>query len=276
MFYTILQKITFSILLISATALISSCSSTSQLSKRAAPASVTIDGDLSDWQNDMTYYEDEKINVGLKNDNDYLYISLSTAGRTIRKQIFRRGLVFKFDTEKEGVEPVTMRFPAPRMREGIGRGIPAENNDPAENEEEILNRISENIVFLNTKTELPERMTIKESGYKGKCAYTNEVFMIEIAVPLLKTNAAKYAIGSKAGETLFLGIETFKPDMSKMKRRMQELGHGGGGSMSGGRGGGRRGGGMSGGGMGGRGGGDMMSRNRPEQMKLEIKVQLAK
>jgi len=275
MSYTIIQKITFSILLISAIALISSCSPTSQLSKRAEPATVIIDGDLSDWQNDMTYYEDEKINVGLKNDYDYLYISLSTASRTCRQRIFRTGLVFKFDTEKDGVEPVTMRFPAPRMREGRGRGIPAQNNDPAVSEEEILNRLSENIIFFDKKTELPERMTVKESGYKGKCAYTNGLFIIEIAVPLLKTNIAKYAIGSKPGETLFLGIETFQPDMSKMKKRMQELGHDSG-MSSGGRGGGKRGGGMSGGGRGGRGGGDMMSRNRPEQMKLEIKVQLAK
>ncbi|MCK5743007.1 MAG: hypothetical protein KAH48_12395, partial [Chlorobi bacterium] len=255
-------------------ALISSCSSTSQLSKRAEPAAVTIDGDLSEWQDDMTYYEDEKINVGLKNDNDYLYISLSTASRTCRQRIFRTGLVFKFDTEKDGVEPVTMRFPAPRMREGRGRGIPAQNNDPAVAEEDILNRLSEDIIFFDKNTELPERMTVKESGYKGKCAYTNGLFTIEIAVPLLKSNTAKYALGSMSGETLFLGIETFQPDMSKMKRRMQELGHDGGGMSGGGSG--RRGGGMKGGGMGGRGGGDMMTRNRPEQMKLEIKVQLAK
>ena len=270
MYDLISKKIFLSVFLITTIALTTSCSTTTQLSKRT-DSGVTVDGDLEDWQNDMTYYEDEKINVGLKNDNDYLYISLSTASRTCRQRIFRTGLVFKFDTEKDGIDPISMRFPAPRMREGRGRGIPAQNNDPAVAEEDILNRLSENIIFLDKKTELPERMTVKESGYKGKCAYTNGLFMIEIAVPLLKTNIAKYAVSSKPGETLFLGIETFKPDMSKMKKRMQELGHDSG--MSGGRGsGGRRGGGMGRG----SGGGDMMTRNRPEQMKLEIKVQLAK
>lgn len=238
---------------------------------------ISVDGKHEEWQEGMNFVEKENVAVGFFNDEDYLYISMTTSNRDIQRQFMAMGFTIWFDPDGGKKKEFGVLFPVGMMEMGMmmrGRGQSQDIETLRENFKKSLNDLE---IFMPEEKE-PRRMPVADAtGIEVKVGDSFEQLVYEIKVPLYKSEIHPYAIAAKADKPIGVGFETAQLDREKMRERMGRGGMGGrppGGGRGGGRGG-RGGGGGRGGFGGGRGGGMGGRPQMPEQFKLWAKVQLS-
>lgn len=80
---------------------------------------VTVDGINSEWENSTIYIEDEKILVGVMNDQDFLYISLITGSPALRRQMMGQGFIIWFDPEGGKKKVFGIQYPLGLQEMGV-------------------------------------------------------------------------------------------------------------------------------------------------------------
>lgn len=239
---------------------------------------VTVDGVNAEWVGRTSYLEDEEIIIGLKNDEEFLYVALITSSRSAQAQVMLSGLTLWFDPAGEKIKWLGLHYPLAmegtmakpddfRDAGGPGRGGGGDDAGPAQD------RFDE---FWESRTEmeitLPEKrghfkVPISEAeGLELAMSRSRGVVVYELKIPLKKTADHPYAVGAEPGQTIRLGL--YSPE-SRRPNGMPGSGGGvrGGGGMGGGS---RPGGAVPPGG--GPGGGFF---ERPEPIDLWITVTLA-
>ncbi len=263
-----LKQMTFTILLSS---ILMGCGSSLRLDSQWRDRVISVDGKHEEWQEGMNFVEKENVAVGFFNDEDYLYISMTTTNRDIQRQFMAMGFTIWFDPDGGKKKEFGILFPVGMMEMGMmmrGRGQSQDIETLRENFKKSLNDLE---IFMPGEKE-PRRMPVADAtGIEVTVGDSHEQLIYEIKVPLHKSEIHPYAIAAKADKPIGIGFETAQLDREKMRERMGRGGMGsrppGGGS--GGVGGGRGGfGGGRGGGMGGR-------PQMPEQFKLWAQVQLS-
>ncbi|MFH1312489.1 MAG: hypothetical protein ABIJ00_04610 [Candidatus Eisenbacteria bacterium] len=246
---------------------------------------VKIDGIPTEWQGTTTYVEDSSVAVGIMNDDDYLYVSLSTSLRSVAAQIMARGLTVWLDPEGGKQKSFGIRCPI---------GAPQEMDDPSQFSkitqdrdkftDMILEKLESSVEQLEiigpTEDDVIRLFPSQLAGLEVRLGHQDGRFLYEVKIPLRSTDQHPYSIGMDEGSYVGLGFETAEIDQDKMREATggkMPRGAVPGGDMPGRGpgGGGKRGGGMRGGGMGGgrEPGGD--SRIMPERLELWTKVKLA-
>jgi len=263
-----LKQLTF-IILLSSIGL--GCGSSLKLDSQWRDRVISVDGKHEEWQEGMNFVEKENVAVGFFNDEDYLYVSMTTSNRDIQRQFMAMGFAIWFDPDGGKKKEFGILFPVGMMEMGMmmrGRGQSQDIETLRENFKKSLNDLE---IFMPGEKE-PRRMPVADAtGIEVTVGDSHEQLIYEIKVPLHKSEIHPYAIAAKADKPIGIGFETAQLDREKMRERMGRGGMGsrppGGGS--GGVGGGRGGfGGGRGGGMGGR-------PQMPEQFKLWAQVQLS-
>jgi hypothetical protein len=225
---------------------------------------VRIDGNNDEWQGRTTYLEESHLSVGLMNDADYLYVAVSTSEPGRRLQLMA-GLTLWIDAT--GRQKTTFGILLPGAG-GLGNGMfrPGARQgraDPGDRQnrpdpEAALERLNEPPTFfelLGPRKKDRRRLELAANpGIEIGRGVHQGTLTLEFKIPLA-TSAGQYAIGSVAGRTVGIGLETPKREATAMEGRRGGIGGSGAGIGGGGRGGGIGGGGGRGGGMGGRGGG---------------------
>ncbi|MCH8020637.1 hypothetical protein IH785_12330 [candidate division KSB1 bacterium] len=262
-----LKQLTF-IILLSSIGL--GCGSSLKLDSQWRDRVISVDGKHEEWQEGMNFVEKENVAVGFFNDEDYLYVSMTTSNRDIQRQFMAMGFAIWFDPDGGKKKEFGILFPVGMMEMGLmmrGRGQSQDIATLRENFKKSLNDLE---IFMPGEKE-PRRMPVADAtGIEVTLGDSHEQLIYEIKVPLHKSEIHPYAIAAKADKPIGIGFETAQLDREKMRERM---GRGGMGSRPpGGSGGGR--GGM-GGGRGGRGGGMGGRPQMPEQFKLWAQVQLS-
>ncbi len=266
-----LKQLTF-IILLSSIGL--GCGSSLKLDSQWRDRAISVDGKHEEWQEGMNFVEKENVAVGFFNDEDYLYVSMTTSNRDIQKQFMAMGFAIWFDSNGGKKKEFGILFPVGMMEMGLmmrGRGQSQDIETLRENFKKSLNDLE---IFMPGEKE-PRRMPVADAtGIEVTVGDSHEQLIYEIKVPLHKSEIHPYAIAAKADKPIGIGFETAQLDREKMRERM---GRGGMGSRPpGGIGGGRGGvGGGRGGFGGGRGGGMGGRPQMPEQFKLWAKVQLS-
>ncbi len=233
---------------------------------------VLIDGNIDEWKNAMVQIEGKPWIVGLMNDSNYLYVAFVTTDRPLQRQIMFRGMTLWFDHEGGEERRFGIKFPlgfeGMRQREYAGDF----QNDPAREDtltEGIPSDTSEAEIFgpgpdehHRVRLEELKQVALKMDLSQGRLTY-------ELRVPLTDNGPDPYAIGTRIGTEVGVGIET-----------TPRLGRSGSGGESGrsempgggiGREGGRRGRGGYGGGY----GGSRSSRSGQEQEPLSLWAKVA-
>ena len=248
---------------------------TEELASTWSDREVRIDGVNDEWQAATTYIEDKDISIGLLNDDEFLYVSLS-GNDNLRMQVMRAGLTIWFDPEGGTDEWYGINFPtgaqgrmqatqAMRRRGGGGDRGP-QSRRPTVDDDPMM------YIELVGPGELGRRRIPIErvTGVEVKIGNDFGRFVYELKMPLPRDGDHLFGIGTKAGALLGVGLQTGeRPGMGRSSRGGGIGGPGGGGGGRGGGGGGR------GGGGGGRGG---MGGSRPgtgESLKVWTTVQLA-
>jgi hypothetical protein len=235
---------------------------------------IAIDGKSGDWLNAMMYFEEERISLGLLNDENFMYICMIVDDPFIRSQIVRQGFELWFDPRGGKKKVFGIRFPLGMLEaemqpeEMQARRVPMkpvrDEQDP-ERLSQALRRQMDELEILGPGKDESVRMPVeKAEGIEVKIEVASGMIVYELKVPLHLSEEFPFAIGTKAGDLIGVRLEAAKMDFGQMRGRM-----GGGMGMPGG---GR--GGMVGGmrGMGMRGG---MRPQMPKPLKIRAKVQLA-
>ena len=85
---------------------------------------IVVDGDDADWQDLKLYVEDWPVDIGVANDADFLYLTLSTVDRSLQRQAIMRGFEVWIDPNGGRDRILGVRYPVGRagVRRGQGGG----------------------------------------------------------------------------------------------------------------------------------------------------------
>jgi len=256
---------------------------------------LTIDGDSGDWPGPLRPIEENHpLMAAAMNDGQYLYLVLSTSDSTERRQILRQGLVVWFDPGGGEKKHFGLKYPVgvppeerPTRGGGGGGGYrrgpgggggghstgdsgSGDSSHPTSPDQvEPTNRLE---VYGPQKDDAHSFVADMAPGITVKTGQADGYLVYELKVPLAKTTDAPYAIETKPGAVIGIGIETPKMEHPSGEGRGGGMG-GGMGGMGGGMGG--RGGGGMGHGGGGRSGGEHGQSEQPKPLKNWATIQLA-
>jgi hypothetical protein len=79
---------------------------------------IVIDGDDTDWQDLKLYVENWPVDIGIANDADFLYLTLSTADRSFQRQAIMRGFEVWIDPNGRQGKILGVRYPLGMMGKG--------------------------------------------------------------------------------------------------------------------------------------------------------------
>jgi len=184
---------------------------------------INIDGRSAEWKNDLIYYnEDKGINIGVANDDAYLYICLIIRNYGITEQLKRSGFTVWFDptggTERTfGIRfPVGKQGPMGETDEGRRRSRLKDKKEPPGTFQEAWQPVE----FIGPDKERRYITTVEDAGNYGigvRAGESEGYFAYELKVPLARSELHPYAIGSNLNKPLGVGFETAGLNMGMMR-----------------------------------------------------------
>jgi len=267
-----------SFLLFLSTAFLAGCGER-ELNSKWRNREIIVDGIDTEWEGARLFLDKEKVTIGLLNDENDLYVRISSRDRTMQSQILMRGLTIWFDSKGDRKKTFGIHFPI-GMRSDRREMMSRENPDNTDLSQKMIEIMQNELEICGTGEEDITRLLtadIKERGVNVKMGSSKGNLVCELKVPLAKSELQPYAIGADTTKIIGIGFETGKMDreeMSKMvsERRGQRSGIDGG--RTGDRGGIGDMGGM-GGGRGGRGGMRPGGGQLLDSLELWVKTKLA-
>ncbi len=251
------------------------CASTSQIDSHWTDQAISIDAKSSGLTGAQTSIDDKGTSVGVFNDKEYLYFGLTTTNTDLQNLIKRQGLTLWFDASGGQGRKFGIHYPVrmPRFERNIQEG---EDGD----EQAMAARMGgdgDNLEICGPGDGEHHQMTKAEAtGIDVRYRASNDMLVYEIKVPLADNGHYPFAIGTKTGELIGIGVEAGGRQLQK-REGVESSGWGGRrGSDPGDAGFGGRG--EYGGHRGPRGGseeGGENSGSRPDPFKSWLKVQLA-
>jgi hypothetical protein len=270
---------------------IAGCSSVQELPSKWKKSDIVVDGLDNEWQQDLSYFEDEKIAVGMKNDGENFYVAIKSIDRETQLKIVRGGMTIWFDPQGGTKKILGIHFPlgtaamggapvAPTHTRG-SRETPDATNDYSALEERFSNSLR-NLEIIGPgpvdKEQIPVVSSYKTRGIKVSIRDTMGSLFYELVVPMKSPPPSAWidltrkppAIETDTGKIIGVGIITDDVRRSMTDRAPDE------GAPNGGYGKPGMGGGY-GGGMGGRRGGGKYGQNSGASSPIEIwmKVKVA-
>lgn len=189
------------------------CSGEKELLSNWTNRQITIDGEASDWQNNLEYLKDYNVAIGVKNDNKFMYLCLTTNDFTKVFPMLRGGFITWIEPENNS-KTIGIKYPihnnsyndqVPNTTEEIYN-----RRNPGEFISKMIERQNE-LQILNEDKVLLNDIPIKnKEGIEAKLGYHSDRFVYELKVPLNDKNAYKF--NAIPGEKLNIKFETEEPD----------------------------------------------------------------
>ncbi len=214
-------------------------------SQAAAPGTIDIDGARDDWSGALTSIQGKNVWLGVKNDAEYLYVTLATDKQESIQQIVVAGMTVWINSEGEKQKTFGIRFPIGVRAsdfDAAAMGFDPSERDGGQDSEflkSLLEASTSRVVILTEKDSV--YVADLDTSWMKVAAEFDDVFVYELQLALARNEEMPYGIGSSPGDTIAVGFTTPEFDRAAMREQMK-----GGGVPGGGRGGGGRSGGMGG------------------------------
>lgn len=237
---------------------------------------ITIDGIDKDWGDSLALMEKEKVAIGISNDSDYLYLCLKFLDRSNQMQAMRGGLTLWFDSTGSDHKYFGIHYPVGMAGREMSTPFGEQgDSDRARTMRESFYEMLHDVEVVGQDNTIIEKFSnLHASGFEVAVSDSTGPLIYELKIPLAKNGESNYAVASRPGGTIGIGLETGQ--FRRTARRPEGSGDDGGGGMGGGRrGGGGRMGGRRGGFGGGRQGGGDQPASPPEPLNVWAKVTLA-
>jgi hypothetical protein len=255
-----------------------------KLDSKWRSSDVTIDGMQFDWEGSLYSFDEDKVNVGVMNDRDYLYICLVPLDDSIIRQAVGAGFTVWVEGDGGKKNKIGIRHPVGmRMRDHqMNMDRDERRNPDSDDRWRMADQSLEDVQIINPESKDTVTVATAElTGLEVRVGIRNERMVYELKVPLAVNEENPYGINAEPGSKVKVKFETDEVKRPEGKRPSGGPGGGsgpdGGGMMPPGGGGGDGGfGGPPGGGGGGRPGGMGERPNQPEQFKMDLTIKLAK
>ena len=202
---------------------LSGCGGEQQLLSNWTNQQIKIDGETSDWQNNLNYLKDENVALGFKNDNKFVYVCLTTNDFTKVFPMLRGGFITWFEPENGG-KTIGVKFPINNISNTDKVPSSSEEIYNRRNPGEFINRMLERqneLQILNEDKLILTDMPIKnKEGIEAKLGYNSDRFVYELKVPLSDSNYA-YKLSANPGGKLKIRFETEQPDWKNINRERE-------------------------------------------------------
>ena len=196
-----------------------------EITSRWLDREILIDGANTEWGYFIQYYHERtRANVCIFNDNNYLYIKISTSDRITQTQLISLGLTVWFDPDNRKQKIFGIHCPL-GVRE---KGIPVLSgrvNRTDEQFEKMIQDTQNELEIISSIHGKPIKISLLEAEHDGvdcKLGMTNGILVYELKVPLTRNDQHPYAVGIEAGKTMDIGFETGKNDVENMKKSIPE------------------------------------------------------
>ena len=203
------------------------CSSTIELTSTPMENQIKINGDASDWGTNLKYLSDEKVGVGITNNDSYLYLCLTTADMSKVMPMFVGGFTVWVENENNDGNRIGIKYPLnnivsesrimlnPGEFRERGRDMMISKMIKKQDEIRILNKDNFPVTVISTSD---------SSGLKASLGFNNDQFVYELRLPLKIDEQNKYGINAVPGNKLLVKFETEKPERGNFNRRDDEGG----------------------------------------------------
>ena len=232
------------------------CSSAVQIASSWNENAIVVDGSSADWGTSLKLMADPSVAVGIRNDDRFLYICLTTQNPVFQTQILQGGLTVWFDPKGEQEEVFGIRFPMP------GENTPLWNpREPLAASFPFLEPSFRELSILGAEGQQELFSVLEIKGIKVKMGASESGLVYELQVPLRSSAEFRYAAGSLENQALGIGFQTqeFGPDRLQGPSGRASAGTRGGGRGRSGR----------------AGGAPLAGTERPESLELWTKVMLS-
>jgi hypothetical protein len=200
--------------------LLSGCSGEQELLSNWTNQQIQIDGKTSDWQDNLEYIKDVNVALGIKNDNKFIYICLTTNDFTKVFPMLRGGFITWFEPENGG-KTIGIKFPIHNISNNDQIPNSSEEVYNRRNPEKFINRMLERqneLQILNEdKQILTDMPTKNKEGIEAKLSYNTDRFVYELKLPLSNSKYA-YKLSAVPGGKLNIKFETEEPDRKNFNR----------------------------------------------------------
>jgi hypothetical protein len=250
-------------ILILVSTMMDGCSSTAELSSSWNNYRIVVDGNADDWAGHFYYLKDAHVSLGIRNDQDFLYVCVMSSEGQFRRQIMGLGLTVWL--EPDGGKKWGIHYPIGFA--GQRRWSPSNGEEVGEERDTalIFGQSLQNLELFGPGDEDRQQFSALETpGISVKVGNSQGSAVYELRVPLRTSSEHPYAVGAAVGSDVKLALETGKFQAENRRGGMTEGGRGAGGGR--GRGGGWRGGG---------GGRRTPNGERPEPLDFSAVVHLA-
>jgi len=201
--------------------LVEGCGSTLQLASRWNEQPIRIDGDLNEWSDSTVFADKDGIRLGVRNDDEFLYLCLTASKPDIGRQVRFRGITVWFDPNGGEKKTFGVRFPI-----GMGRmGMPVRSGrEDAEGEARRIEpdasqALSEFEFFGPTENDRQRISRLQGQGVEVDLKTTAGRFVYELKIPLIFSSRHPYALETHPGATIGVGVESNVPEMGMAGER---------------------------------------------------------
>ena len=159
-----------------------------QMQSERTNSKINIDGNDDDWQGKLQFFKDERFAIGFQNDDENLYMCITTNDKNKARKFLMPGMNIWFDTGSENTYAI--RFPLfdpeqmPR-RKNNNEGNPSERNNIFRN---ILADQHSFLVVNEDDYPMGTYSIDGNSGVKLKVGMTKDKFVFELQYALTPYN----------------------------------------------------------------------------------------
>ncbi len=233
---------------------------------------IVIDGSKNEWEGSLKYFEDEKVAIGISNDDDFVYFCLATSDNSKIMKILLTGFTIWLDPLSSDGETIGFQYPIKRKMTGImdrsQHGTKGGQNSDKKLKQMIEKfKVEQNEILIVNHDNFPLNAYPLENktGLEAKINYEMHQMVYELKVPLANNKFSNVYIDALPNELLKVGFESGEFDGPEGKERggMNNAGapgKSGGMSRSG----------MAGGGRGGNRGGSKANMASRQELKSPI------
>lgn len=181
------------------------CGSSQELRSGWTTQELAITGDGSHWKDATTDIVGPDVSVGVKNDNNNLYIGLVTSNHATQLQILALGCTVWFDKEGKKDRTFGVQFPVSGLLQG--RRFPARENP--EELQRLINVAQRQLAIVGPANGEQQRMSVQDAkGVDAHLGYADGTLTYELKIPLRKNKDQPYAIDADLTKALLVGFET--------------------------------------------------------------------
>jgi len=189
---------------------------------------IAIDGVDSgeEWADARNSFNEQKITVGMYNNNDTVYILLSTSDQRIQRQLMAFGLTLWLDEYGGSAKVLGLRFPLGMKNPGgSGGGRTTRGGNPMD----VLETIQDNLELIGPELYTRSIISVNEAqkyGIQCRIGSTQGNLVYEVQYPLHRTDSCPYGISSRKIKTVGIEIETGRIDFSQERQQLKERSEG--------------------------------------------------